>query len=48
MDDFEPFEPFEETIQATPAASAAIVRELLIRYEIDRRFNDAIERIEAR
>ena len=48
MDDFEPFEPFEETIQATPPASAALVRELLIRYDIDKRFNEAIERIEAR
>jgi len=48
MDDFPPFEPFKETIQSTPAASAAIVRELLIRYEVNRRFDEAIERLEAR
>ena len=48
MDDFPPFEPFEETIQSTPPASAALVRELLIRHDIDKRFNEAIERLEAR
>jgi hypothetical protein len=42
---FPRFNPWEETMAATPAASAAIVRRELLRHVVDQRFNAAIRRV---
>jgi hypothetical protein len=47
LEPFPRFDPWEETMAATPPASAAIVRRELLRHTVEQRFNAAIRRVRA-